>query len=328
MAHAVRALTIDKRTRPIVDIDPSMSRSPENEPSCPVGDTPGVELVIEGRARDLGGFRVLRTLPSGPRRSVGPFVFLDHMGPVDLAPGAGMDVRPHPHIGLATITYLLAGEIVHRDSLGTVQTIRPGDVNWMVAGRGVAHSERTPPELRARGSRTLGLQTWVALPRDREDIAPSFEHHPQRALPVVERDGARLRVIAGSAWGETAPTSVLAPTLYAHATLAAGAVLEVDDEHAERAAYVIDGEITCGGRTFGAGALIVLRPQARVVIGAGTAANVMLVGGAPLDGPRHIWWNFVSSSTERIEQAKADWRDGRFGTVAGDEHERVPLPEP
>jgi redox-sensitive bicupin YhaK (pirin superfamily) len=304
-----------------------MTEAPETEPACSPGETPAIDVVIEGRPRDLGGFSVRRTIPSGLRRAVGPFIFLDHMGPVDLPPGGGMDVRPHPHIGLATITYLLAGEIMHRDSMGNAQAIRPGDVNWMIAGRGVAHSERTPPEVRRRGGRMLGLQTWVALPRDREDVAPSFEHHPQRALPLVVRPGARLRVIAGTAYGETAPTSVLTPTLYVHAELAAGAELAIDDAHAERAVYVIDGQLACDGRTFGPATLIVLRTGVPVTICATAAANVMLVGGAPLDGPRHIWWNFVSSSQDRIEQAKADWRDDRFAAVAGDDHERVPLPE-
>lgn len=304
-----------------------MTSDPDSEPSCAIGDTPAIDLVIEGRVRDIGGFPVRRTLPTGPRRSVGPFIFLDHMGPVDLAPGAGMDVKPHPHIGLATITYLLSGEIVHRDSLGSEQAIRAGDVNWMIAGRGVAHSERTPPEIRTRGSRIHGLQIWVALPRDHEDVVPSFEHHPQHTLPVVDRPGATLRVLAGTAYGKTAPTSVLAPTLYVHAQLTAGAELVVDDEHAERAAYVIDGEVACDGRSFGAATLIVLRPQVPATICARSSANVALIGGAPLDGPRHMWWNFVSSSKDRIEQAKADWREGRFAKVAGDEHEFVPLPE-
>jgi redox-sensitive bicupin YhaK (pirin superfamily) len=300
----------------------------DHDPSCTRGDTPMIDVVIEGRARDIGGFPVRRTLPSALRRAVGPFIFLDHMGPVELAPGHGMDVRPHPHIGLATLTYLLDGEIVHRDSLGSTQPIRPGDVNWMVAGRGVAHSERTSPELRARGSRTLGLQIWLALPRDHEEIAPSFEHHPQHALPLVEQPGATLRIVAGTAYGQTAPTRVLTPTLCVHARLAAGAELAIDDTHAERAVYVIDGELACDGRTFTAATLLVLRPDVPATICARTAANVMLVGGAPLDGPRHLWWNFVSSDRDRIEQAKADWRDGRFAKVIGDEHEFVPLPEP
>jgi redox-sensitive bicupin YhaK (pirin superfamily) len=297
------------------------------EPERAPDDRGAIDLIIQGRVRDIGGFPVRRTLPTGQRRSIGPFIFVDHMGPAELAPGAGMDVRPHPHIGLATITYLLSGEILHRDSLGNEQVIRPGDVNWMIAGRGVAHSERTPPEVRARGSRTLGLQTWVALPRDREDMEPSFEHHPQSALPVVEQPGATLRVIAGTAYGQTAPTSVLAPTLYVHAELTAGGDLIVDDEHAERAAYIVDGEVECDGQAFGAATLVVLRPQARAVLSARTSANVVLLGGAPLDGPRHIWWNFVSTSQDRIEQAKADWRNERFAKVVGDETERVPLPE-
>lgn len=304
-----------------------MTHEPETEPSCALGDTPAIDAVIEGRTRDLGGFPVRRALPSGLRRTVGPFVFLDHMGPVDFAPGHGMDVRPHPHIGLATITYLLAGEILHRDSLGNQQAIRAGDVNWMIAGRGVAHSERTPAELRARGHQALGLQTWVALPRDCEDMPAAFEHHPQRTLPVVERPGASLRVIAGSAYGRTAPTSVLAPTLYVHARLAAGAELAIDDQHTERAAYVIDGDVTCDGRRFGAATLVVFRAGAPATICATTPANVMLVGGAPLDGPRHIWWNFVSSSRDAIERAKSAWREGRFAKVAGDDVEFVPLPD-
>ena len=286
-----------------------------------------IDLVLEGQPRDLGGFPVRRVLPAGKRRAVGPFIFLDHMGPVDLAPGAGMDVRPHPHIGLATITYLLSGEIVHRDSIGSLQTIRPGDVNWMSAGRGIAHSERTPPDSRARGSRTLGLQTWVALPREHEDSAPSFEHHPRHTLPLIERPGATLRVIAGTAYGRAAPTGVLSPTLFVHAELAPGAELVVDDEHSERAVYVIDGEIECDGQTFGAATLIVLRPARQVAVRASTTANLALIGGAPLDGPRRMWWNFASTSPERIEQAKADWREGRFAKVAGDEIEFVPLPE-
>jgi redox-sensitive bicupin YhaK (pirin superfamily) len=300
-----------------------------SEPTEPAtGATESViDRVIEGRSRDIGGFPVRRALPAIGQRTVGPFIFFDHMGPVEFAPGHGMDVRPHPHIGLATITYLLEGEIVHRDTLGTEQTIRPGDVNWMVAGRGVAHSERTSAEVRARGSRAHGLQTWVALPRDREDMAPVFEHHPQHTLPLIAQPGVTVRVIAGAAYGHTAPTGVLSPTLYVHAAMAADATLAVDDAHAERAAYVVDGEIECDGRTFGAAALIVLRPGAQVAIRARSAANVMLVGGAPLDGPRQIWWNFVASTQDRIEAAKAAWRADQFGTVRGDEHERIPLPE-
>jgi len=298
----------------------------------PSGVTPGpadspIELIVEGRSRDIAGFPVRRSLPIAARRSVGPFIFVDQMGPHELAPGTGMDVPPHPHIGLATITYLFDGEIVHRDSIGSHQVIRPGDVNWMIAGSGVAHSERTPPALRARGSRMLGLQTWVALPRDQEEVAPSFEHHAQATLPLVERPGAALRVIAGTAYGRTAPTSVLAPTLYVHAQLAAGAELVVDDEHLERAIYVVDGELACHGHAYGPATLLILRPNTPVTVAARSSTNLALLGGAPLDGPRHMWWNFVSTRQDRIEQAKAAWRDRRFATVAGDEIEFVPLPE-
>lgn len=304
-----------------------MTHDPELEPACAAGDTPAIDLVIEGRPRDLGGFSVRRTIPAIGKRSVGPFVFLDQMGPARLEPGHGMDVRPHPHIGLATITYLLEGAITHRDSVGSLQVIRPGDVNWMVAGRGIAHSERSPDELRAHGGAMFGVQTWVALPAAHEEAPPSFEHHPQRTLPVVQRPGATLRIIAGTAYGARAPTGVLSPTLYVHAELTAGAELAIDDEHAERAVYVLAGEVMCDGRAFGPANLLVLRPGAAAVICAQTAAHVMLIGGAPLDGPRHIWWNFVSSSKDRIEQAKADWKAGRFAAVAGDETELVPLPD-
>jgi redox-sensitive bicupin YhaK (pirin superfamily) len=304
-----------------------MSRTAENEPSCASSESAIIELVIEGRPRDLGGFSVRRTLPSHLRRIVGPFVFVDHMGPVDFAPGDGIDVRPHPHIALATITYLFDGEIVHRDSLGSHQAIRPGDVNWMVAGRGVAHSERTSAEGRPRGGKLHGMQTWVALPRRDEEIEPRFEHHPRPTLPIVRRSGVELHVLAGTAYGARAPTSVLSPTLFVFARLEAGATLEIDGEHDERAVYVVDGAIACDGHSFGAGCLLVLRPGAGALVSATTPSRLMLLGGAPLDGPRHIWWNFVSSSLERIEQAKRDWREGRFPRIPGDDVEFIPLPE-
>jgi len=286
-----------------------------------------IELVIEGRAKDLGGLVVRRVLPVAQRRSIGPFVFFDHMGPVEPAPGRGISVRPHPHIALATITYLFEGEFVHRDSLGSRQVIRAGDVNWMVAGRGIAHSERSSDEALAEGMALHGIQTWVALPKSHEETEARFEHHPRPTIPVVQRDGAELHVIAGTAYGERAPTGVLSPTLYVHARLTAGATLTIDDEHEERAVYVADGAIECDGRRFEAGAMLVLRAGAATQVSAVSAADLMLIGGAPLDGPRHIWWNFVSSSQERIEQAKADWKDGRFGKVPGDEEEFIPLPE-
>jgi redox-sensitive bicupin YhaK (pirin superfamily) len=257
---------------------------------------------------------------------VGPFIFVDHMGPIALAPGAGMDVRPHPHIGLATVTYLFEGELLHRDSLGSVQAIRPGDVNWMVAGRGIAHSERTPPGLRAAGPRMHGLQTWVALPKDREEVAPSFDHHPAAGLPVIERPGATVRVVAGHAFGRRSPVEVLTDTLYAAVALQTGATLSVPAEHEERGVYVVDGGVAIGGTDVAEGELAVLQEGAEVEVQAPAGATLMLLGGAKMDGPRFIWWNFVASSKERIERAKADWREDRFARIPG-ETERIPLPE-
>lgn len=286
-----------------------------------------IEAVIPARVRDLGGFSVRRALPAGARRLVGPFIFFDHMGPIALAPGEGGDTRPHPHIGLATITYLFDGELMHRDSIGSEQAIRPGDVNWMIAGRGIAHSERHDPELRTRSRRLHGIQTWVALPLDQEEMAPAFEHHPARTIPALRRPGAALHVIAGTAYGERSPASVLSPTLYVHARLDAGAELAVDDTHQERAVYVVDGEVEIAGQSFGEGTLVALAAGAPVAIRAAAAANAMLLGGASIGAPRHIWWNFVSSSHERIERAKADWRDGRFAKVIHDEVDFIPLPD-
>ena len=286
-----------------------------------------LELALEGRARDLGGFSVRRVLPSLGRRMVGPFIFYDHFGPLAFPPGAGLDVRPHPHIALATITYLFEGEILHRDSLGFVQAVRPGDVNWMTAGRGIVHSERTRPELRVTGSRLHGVQSWVALPTAEEERAPSFEHHPGRTLPVIELPGAILRVIAGTAYGVSSPAPVLSPTFYVHAMLDARATLPIDDQHAERAAYVVSGAVELGSVRYGVGQLLVFRRSAPAALRALEQSEVMLLGGAPLDGERHIDWNFVSSSLDRIERAKDDWRHQRFGTVPGDDQEFIPLPE-
>ena len=286
-----------------------------------------VDVVVTGRPSAVGDFQVRRSIPSAQRRRVGPFVFLDHMGPVDLAPGTGMDVLPHPHIGLATVTYLFDGEILHRDSLGTEQLILPGDVNWMTAGRGIVHSERTPTELRRRGGRAHGLQSWVALPLSHEETEPRFHHHPSGSLPVKEMPGVLLRVIAGTAYGLESPVRVFSGTLFVDARLDAGAELTVDDTHAERAAYVVEGEVDLGGTPGSPGQLVVLRTGAPATMRARTAAKVALIGGAPLDGQRHVWWNFVSSSRERIERAKADWRERRFPPVPGDDLEFVPLPE-
>ena len=283
--------------------------------------------VLTGASKDIGAFAVRRLLPALEQRSVGPFVFIDYIEPAQLPSGVGLDVRPHPHIGLATITYLFQGEFTHRDTLGSNQVIRPGDVNWMVAGRGIAHSERTGDEVRARGGLLHGVQTWVALPQTHEEVAPSFEHHPAATLPVVEREGVRIRVIAGNAFGARASTGVLSPTLYAHAHFEPGSALTIDPEHEERAALVVAGSVTCDGHSFGNGSLVVFKPQQVAELRADEAADVLLLGGAKLDGHRHIWWNFVSSSRDRIERAKQDWRSGAFGKVPGDENEFIPLPE-
>ncbi|MCX7962824.1 MAG: pirin family protein [Burkholderiales bacterium] len=281
---------------------------------------------IRSRARDLGGFGVRRVLPAAEAQMVGPFVFVDHMGPERLPAGGGVDVRPHPHIGLATVTFLFEGELVHRDSLGTVQRIRPGDVNWMVAGRGIAHSERTPEELRPAGPVLHGMQTWVALPKAHEATEPSFAHHPASTIPVIERRGARIHVIAGRAFGERSPVAVFSDTLYAAVELQAGAALELPPEHEERGAYVVAGEVAVGGENLAPGELAVLAPVAAIPVCARERSTLMLLGGARMDGPRFIWWNFVASSREAIERAKADWRAGRFAPVPG-ETEGIPLPE-
>ena len=285
-----------------------------------------IELVISARARDLGGLSVRRLLPSSERRLVGPFIFFDHMGPAALPIGAGLDVRPHPHIALATVTYLFEGEIVHRDSLGSLQAIRPGDVNWMVAGKGIAHSERSSSEQRARGVRLHGIQSWVALPLEQEECEPSFDHHPHRSIPTLARHGVQIDIIGGSLFGSHSPVRVLSPTLYAHARFERGARLLLDDEHEERAVYVVEGTLTIDGQTFHQGALVILRAAVPAELIAAEAARVMLLGGAKLAGERHVFWNFVASTKERIERAKDDWQQGRFPKVVGDELEFIPLP--
>lgn len=284
-------------------------------------------LSVPPRVHDLGGgFQVKRLLPHASCRSVGPFVFFDHIGPADLAPDQPLDVRPHPHIGLATVTYLWEGAIMHRDSLGSEQEIHPGDVNWMTAGRGIVHSERTPEHLRGKAQRMHGLQTWVALPQAHEETAPAFAHHPAATLPVVEYPGARLRIVAGDAFGGRSPVRVLARTLYVAIDLAAGASLVLPDEHAERALYPVEGELLLDGAPLPLEHLHVLDPGSEPKLEARCDARVMLLGGEPVDGRRHVWWNFVSSSRERIEQAKADWAADRMGQVPG-ETTRIELPE-
>jgi len=292
----------------------------------PARDGSPIELTILPRIRDLGdGFEVRRVLPFVERRMVGPFVFFDQFGPTILRSGAGLDVR-HPHIGLATVTYLLEGEILHRDSLGSRQLIRPGTVNWMTAGRGIAHSERTPEEVRRHDSRIFGVQLWVGLPKAHEETAPAFHHHDAATLREVEAKGLRLKVIAGSFGATRSPVATFAATLCADAKMAAGTTLALPAEHEERSAYVLSGAIEIGGHRIEPGRLLVFRPGEEVAIHAPVATRLLLLGGETMDGPRHLWWNFVSSSKERIEQAKADWKAGRFEHFI-DETEFIPLPD-
>jgi redox-sensitive bicupin YhaK (pirin superfamily) len=281
--------------------------------------------LIDARQRDLGGFAVRRVLPFEGRQMVGPFIFFDHMGPIQFAAGHGVDVRPHPHIALATVTYLFAGSLEHRDSLGTVREIRPGDVNWMTAGRGIAHSERTPQPARARGELLHGIQSWVALPDGHEEVEPSFAHYPASALPQRAVDGIELSIIAGHAFGLRSPVATLWPTLYAHAQFAPGATLEVPTEHAERAVYVVQGELTVGAVKVTEGQLAVLEPGTPASLRAAGETRAMLLGGERFPTPRYIWWNFVASTRERIELAKDRWVSRQFPPVPG-ETEFIPLP--
>lgn len=285
-----------------------------------------IEQVIDGRARDLGGFSVRRVLPSPLRKTVGPFIFVDQMGPAVFAPGSGIDVRPHPHIGLATVTYLFEGAIQHHDSLGYDQRITPGAVNWMTAGRGIVHSERTPADLRAAGHRLHGMQTWIALPLAQQERDPSFMHHAAQTLPRFDKGGARYTVIAGSAFGATAPVALVSPLFYVDVEALAGAVVALPDDVAERAVYIASGQISLEGQHFADGQLVIVRQGMSAKLTAQTPARLMLLGGAPIDAPRHIWWNFVHAEPARIETAKADWAAGRFPKVPG-ESEFIPLPE-
>jgi redox-sensitive bicupin YhaK (pirin superfamily) len=305
-----------------------MSWLPSNDPM--LGDPQScdaLELVVVPRTRDLGdGFEVRRALPHGKRQMVGPFIFFDHFGPVQFVSGKGMDVRPHPHIGLATVTYLFDGRIMHRDSEGNVQEIQPGAMNLMTAGRGIAHSERTPDVQRQSGQKMLGLQSWIALPKDSEEIAPSFQHYDAARLPTVEDTGFTARVIAGNSFGVTSPVEMVSPWFYAEVALAEGMTVPLDADHEERAIYVIDGEIEIAHERYEGPRLLIFRPGDRITVRAIRITRMMFLGGTALEGPRHIWWNFVSSSKERIEQAKQDWKTGRFEHVP-DEHEFIPLPD-
>ena len=311
-----------------------MSWNPALDPDCPTGDAiDAIETVIVPRARDLGGFEVRRALPAPRRQMVGPFIFFDQMGPAEFLPTRGMDVRPHPHIGLATISYLYRGRMHHRDSLGTDSWIEPGAVNWMVSGQGITHSERTDDETQVDPMPFFGIQTWVALPKDHEDRAPSFQHAPKEVLPLMEGEGKEVRLILGSAYGETAPVEVASEMFYADAVLEAGAKLPMPDNHEDRGVYVVSGSVDVAGQTFATGQMMVFRPGDRVSVTAGElGARLMILGGATLEGPRHIWWNFVASSKERIEEAKEAWRRGawednpRFQLPPGDDAEFIPLP--
>ena len=310
-----------------------MSWNPALDPDIPTGDAvDAIETVIVPRARDLGGFEVRRALPAPKRQMVGPFIFFDQMGPAEFLPTRGMDVRPHPHIGLATISYLYRGRMHHRDSLGTDSWIEPGAVNWMVAGHGITHSERTDDATQTDPMPFFGIQTWVALPENMEDAPAAFEHAPKDALPFLEGEGKEVRLILGDAYGEKAPVSTASEMFYADAVLKSGAKLPLPDNHEDRGIYVVDGSITVAGDTFETGQMMVFRPGDRISVEAGPAgARMMLLGGETM-GPRHIWWNFVASSKEKIEEAKEawrkeDWQHGRFQLPPHDNAEFIPLPD-
>jgi redox-sensitive bicupin YhaK (pirin superfamily) len=310
-----------------------MSWNPSLEPHCPsADDAESIETLIIPRARDLGGFEVRRALPAPKRQLVGPFIFFDQMGPAEFINDGGIDVRPHPHIGIATVTYLLNGEFQHRDSLGTNQMIYPGEVNWMTAGRAITHSERTSPQTRAGRHSLFGIQTWVALPEKDEETAPTFEHHAQEALPFIEGEGKEVRLILGNAYGERAPVKTFTEMFYADAVLQPNATIPLPDNHEDRGVYVIKGSITVARQEFEAGRMMVFRPGDDINLRAGEqGAQVMLLGGETLNEPRYIWWNFVSSSKERIEHAKeewnrGDWNTGDFSLPPGDDEEFIPLP--
>jgi redox-sensitive bicupin YhaK (pirin superfamily) len=304
-----------------------MSWMPDKDPV--LGDSrscDALELVVVPRVRDLGGFSVRRALPHGRRQMVGPFIFFDQMGPAQLLAGQGMDVRPHPHIGLATVTYLFDGRVMHRDSEGNQREIVPGEMNLMTAGSGIAHSERSPEDFRAAGGGMYGIQSWIALPEAYEEIEPSFQHFDAGRLPVVEDGGLRARIIAGSAFGHRSPVGMLSEWLYAEVQLAEGAAAPLDPDQEERAIYIVEGEVEIAGDRFEGPRLLIFRPGDRITARAVRPSRLMFLGGAALEGPRHIWWNFVSSRKDRIEEAKEAWRSGRFPAVPG-ETEFIPLPE-
>ena len=300
-----------------------MSYHTATEPECQEAEGV-IELIVEPKARDLGGLTVRRVLPSRDRQMVGPFIFFDHMGPAEFPPGKGISVRPHPHIGLATVTYLFEGEILHRDNLGFVQPIQPGAVNLMTAGKGIVHSERAGDDLDTT-SRLHGIQSWMALPEDLQEIDPDFVHYPADDLPEFEQDGVTVRVIIGSAFGQCSPVSVHAPMLYLECRMPAGTSLALPDDYDERAAYIVDGDVNIGGDAIGAGRMAVVASGRTVQLEAISDSRVMVIGGTNL-GRRHIWWNFVSTSRERMRQAGEDWKAMRFDAIPGDDEEFIPLP--
>ncbi|MGH8496783.1 MAG: pirin family protein [Gammaproteobacteria bacterium] len=302
-----------------------MSRYPDEDPDCLTSEGP-LHLVIDPRPHDLGGFTVRRALPAREWQRVGPFIFFDHIGPAQFEPGKGVDVRPHPHIGLATVTYLFEGAFMHRDSLGSAQLIEPGAVNWMTAGRGIVHSERTPPDSRKQSSRLHGIQSWVALPIPDEETEASFEHCPTESLPVIRQGGVTMRLIAGSAYGKTSPVRTLSGMFYLDAKMHAGSSITLPADYEDRAVYPIDAPVSVNGVTCSAMRMAVLKSGGEVEISASVKARLMLLGGEPLEGERILWWNLVSSSRDLIEKAKQDWAGGRFPKVPGDEIEFIPLP--
>jgi len=311
-----------------------MSWKPCLEPVCPATpeECDAIETIIVPRARDIGAFEVRRVLPSARRQMVGPFIFFDQMGPAEFADGQGMDVRPHPHIGLATVTYLFEGAVYHRDSLGTAMEILPGAVNWMIAGRGITHSERTAPERRRAGERVSGIQTWVALPEADEETEPGFEHVEKERLPLIDGEGKAVRVILGALYGKRAPVKTFSEMFYADAVLDEGAKLPLPRDQEERGVYIVEGEIEIEGECHEAGRMIVLRPGADVTVAALGPSRVVLLGGETLSGPRYIWWNFVATSRDKIEAAKqawaeGDWDNGRFRLPPSDDQEYIPLPD-
>jgi redox-sensitive bicupin YhaK (pirin superfamily) len=284
-------------------------------------------MIITPVTHDLGAFTVRRTLPAKTRTMVGPFIFVDQFGPAQLMPGLAMDVRPHPHINLSTVTYLFEGAIGHRDSLGTNKVIEPGAINLMTAGRGIVHSERTPQEVRAAPSPLYGMQTWLALPDGREEIDPAFEHVPESGLPLIEGDGVSARVLMGSLWGKTAATTQHAATIYADLKLDAGASVPIEADADERAVLLVEGEADLDGQALEMFALTILAPGQPMVVKASRPSRLMLLGGEAFSTPRHVFWNFVSSSRDRIQQAKEDWKAGNFPIVPGDEEEYIPIPD-